>query len=426
MDFKLIIKRNLLSIIIVLFLLYLFLLAYNINSIGLLVGDEKVYRSSVFSLLDGKIDNNNHPLLAKTIWYYFVYIFSGITGIYKPIFYRLGTILFSIGSLLVFYKIARVFFSKTISFLCVILLAIDPMFFTFSRLLQLDIPALFFLLSSIYYYLKYLDGKKLKLFYVSGIFLGLSLAAKLSAVLLIPLFPLLFMIFNQGKNLKLREIAKINFLFLTFLSLAFTIGNGIFFFKKTSIGFAEFIYRLFNSQIGGLINLSGYLHSPAWTWFTIPQILTLYRVPQGESVMSIIAFANPLITIFTLISLVASMIFILRKGILKQKKQSFLVMVFSLLYLPWFFNLHATFYYYIIPLIPMAIIMFLLLIRKTKIKLQLLASTILVSIIIFAIYYPLLVGIKVPRSYDVRLYSFSLYRFNNTDTIFCQQCYPRK
>lgn len=422
------IKKNFLLFLIMLLLSYFFLLTHSISPIGTIIGGESVYKASVFSLLDGRIDNNNHPLLAKTIWYYFVYMFSAITGTYSPFFYRIGTILFSLGSLFIFYKIARLFFSKLVSFLCVVLLAIDPMFFSFSRLLQLEIPVLFFLLSGMYYFLKYLDKKKLKLFYVSGIFLGLSLAAKLSAILLVPLFPLLFILFSQKEKLSLQKMIRINFLFLLFLFLAFVAGNGIFFFKKINISFIEFVYQLFISQIGGAVNLPGYLHSSAWSWFTIPQILTLYRVPQGGYLQTIVAFINPIISIAALPTLAVFVFIILRKGILKQKKYSFLIAVFFALYFPWFFNMHSTYYYYAIPLIPIIIILFLTLLQKiqTRLRVPLLVLILFASVIIFAVYFPLLTGIKILKSSDLKLTSWSLYKFSNMNTVFCQQCYPRK
>ena len=171
--------KNKESFFLTLFLaIYSVLLLVNINQIYLFIGDEPTYASSVTSLINGVIDRNNHPLLAKSIWAFFVFLFQAITGNDKAVFWRLGTVIFSVGTLALFFKISRLFFPKTASFIALVILALDPMYFSFSRLVQLDIIMLFFSLFSLYYLLLYFKDFRTKNIYLTGLFLGLSIAAK--------------------------------------------------------------------------------------------------------------------------------------------------------------------------------------------------------------------------------------------------------
>ena len=48
--------------------LYFLLLIFNSNAIPLFIGDENYYVTSTRSLMEGVLDKNDQPLLAKTIW----------------------------------------------------------------------------------------------------------------------------------------------------------------------------------------------------------------------------------------------------------------------------------------------------------------------------------------------------------------------
>ena len=148
--------------------LYLVLLMFNINSIPLFVADENVYSESTAAVLHGFIDNNNHPLLAKEITAVIVIITGALTGQYEPIFWRIGSILASLGCLIIFYKICRLRFSEKLSFLAVILLGLDPMFFSFSRIFNLHIFSLVFSLASLYFLLRFIKRNETqKYLYIS-------------------------------------------------------------------------------------------------------------------------------------------------------------------------------------------------------------------------------------------------------------------
>lgn len=406
-----------------LLLIYFLLLINNLSGIGLHIGDEEIYSNSVASLMHGIINNNNHPLLAKTIWYYFVLMYSGITGKFSPAAWRIGTIFLSLGSLVAFYKIARHFFTQEIAFTCAIILALDPMFFSFSRLMQLEIPTIFFLFISLHYLLMLRRNKNIKYFYLSGLFLGFSLACKLTGILLIITIPLYLLIeykFSPKSNKPVITL-KNGFFYIVVVCVAFILGNFIFFVKKTDMSFAYYVYELFHSQIGGDINSRGYQYSLGWSWFIIPQHFILYRMSGKVFTTTIVSFVNPLIAIFALFSFMFAIVSKMRKKI-KDNSFNLLFVILLSLYIPWFFNFHSTYYYYSIFLTPFFILMYANLISKRMNTKYLLTISVLVSITIFLVTYPLLIGEKVSLEREKKILYISTYKHKKIDRLFCQGC----
>lgn len=417
-------------LVFILLFLYFLLLIVNINSIYLFIGDEARYSQSVYSLISGAIDSNNHPLFAKSVWAYITFLFHGYLGVNHPLVWRLGTIIFSLGSLVIFYKIAGIFFSKKISLMAVLLLAFDPMYFSFSRLMQLDIISLFFNLASLYFLLIYIKEKENILVLKSGFFLGLSLAAKFSSIALFVLLPIF--IFISGKKVKNIISRFLNTIgFAAFSIIGFILGNSAFFLMDHGdTGFNGYVIALFKSQLNLGDIATGYHFSPAWSWFTIPQILTLYRINMLEFSESIIAFQNPLFFASSLF-IVALTIFLLfnRRQVRRKtiRLQTLLILIFfGGQYFPWFFNIHPTYYYYIIPLLPLVILLFILVLRRVKVLNKVIYVVLGISFFIFVLYFPMLVGLKVQKKYELILYSYSLYTYAPKDTVFCQNCTPRR
>jgi dolichyl-phosphate-mannose--protein O-mannosyl transferase len=405
--------------------IYSVLLLININQIYLFIGDEPTYVSTVNSLINGVIDRNNHPLLAKSIWAFFVFLFQAITGTDKAVFWRLGTVIFSVGTLALFFKISRLFFSKTTSFIALVILALDPMYFSFSRLVQLDIIMLFFSLFSLYCLLLYFKDFRTKNIYLTGLFLGLSIAAKMSSILMLIVISCMLIFYHlKEKNFKL--VIPAIYGFLVFTLGGYVLGNVLFLILPTSINLFEYTRSLISSQLSSQIIEGSYLISPAWSWFTVPQILMLYRVEFANNISSIVAFQNPLLFASTIISVFLTFILILKKRIKKILSYKIILLYFLAHYLPWFFSIHPTYYYYIIPLLPVSILMLVNLIVQTAKPKYFLYFFLGFSLLIFALYYPLLTGLSVPKGYECSLMSYSQYQFPPKNSLFCKNCSPRK
>jgi len=404
---------------IILITVYLFLLINKLDSLPLFVGDEAVYTSSVEGLISGFVDNNNHPLLAKEIWAFFVYLVRGYFGIESVFFWRVGTVIFSIVSLVVFFKILRLFFTKKISYLGTLILALDPMYFAFSRIVMLDIISLSLGLSSLYFLLKFLKSKTKKDLINGGIFIGLSLAAKMAALSLVLLLPIyLGLILKKSK----KFLPAILY-FLASIILGFCLGNFIYFLLPHKIAFISYVSEIFSSQLN--LPEESSLTSTPLSWFTIPQVLTLFRIVYKDGVRAVLAFQNPLIFLFTIPAIfVTSLLLIKRK--VKLASETLLILLFFLAqFFPWFLGLHPTYYFYVIPLTPLSIILILKLINLLALRRFLYPLLIVFSLAVFIFYYPLLTGIKIPKKYEKILFSYSQYNFPPKNAIFCQKCSPR-
>ncbi|MFV1917358.1 MAG: hypothetical protein ACC618_02690, partial [Patescibacteria group bacterium] len=156
-----------------------------------------------------------------------------------------------------------------------------------------------------------------------------------------------------------------------------------------------------------------------------PQILTLFRLDYGETVQTIAAFQNPLIFALSIISFLA-IIFLLIKGRLKKQAFHLIILLYiSSNYLLWFFSLHTTYYYYILTFSPLLTLLAVGLITKTKFQKHLITALVSISIVIFTLYFPILIGLKVPKSYEKLLFSYSSYQYPPKDSLFCQLCSPR-
>ncbi len=406
---------------------YIVLLLINSHFAYLTIGDEAAYMQSVDSLFTNRIIGANHPFLAQTFWFLIIKFFYILTGTDNVIFWRVGTMIFSTGCLIVFYNLVRLFFKDLISFACTVFLALDPMFFTFGRILMLDIPSLFFYLTFLFFYIKFLKDYNLNFFLISAVFLGLSLATKMFALpLTIILIILLFFKFKvYFETFQKYILSIIKFEVIVFLSYIF--GNFIYLLKNNSTNILSYTYQILvnQSKFNKLILTYADSTSPAWSWFTIPQVIFLFREFEKGSVETIIAFQNPIFFITSIFAFVFTLILILKR----EKESGFIqwniLIIIVSLYFPWFTNIRPTYYYYIIPLIPLVIILSVSIILKwKKYSLIILSVASILNIIIFGLYYPLLVGIPVPYSYEKLLTGYSVFKYHNRNSVTCQLCSP--
>jgi 4-amino-4-deoxy-L-arabinose transferase-like glycosyltransferase len=109
--------------------------------------------------------------------------------------------LFGLGCIALIYGIAKFAYNKTTGFIAAALLAFSPWHLILSRSFLIDVPCLFFSLSSLFVGLIAVRRGSFRLFVVSGIVFAAAFNTKLYAVfILIPL--LAFFFYNNPKNLK--------------------------------------------------------------------------------------------------------------------------------------------------------------------------------------------------------------------------------
>lgn len=170
--------------------------------------DEGMYATRVLSIekfgdvLDqsthsvGKYYSSTHPPLL--IW--LGYAASKITGL-NAVTLKLVTYIFALLCLLFLMKIGVLLKSAEIGFLSALIFSSNIIFNIFSKRFQFDIPYTFFVILSLYFFLRYLINGERKFIYLCGIAAGLCLLSKLLVGLIIPivLFCLYFVIKKNTK-----------------------------------------------------------------------------------------------------------------------------------------------------------------------------------------------------------------------------------
>lgn len=401
-------------------IIYIFVVIYfvlslvNINRQRLFVADESAYGDSITAFIHKTVDLNNHPLLAKSIVAAIVIVGQILFAYDFPVFWRLPVIIASLVCLYTLFRICRLRYSRQLSWLAVVLVALDPMYFGYSRTLNLDIFSLMFALLSLYFTLRYFQSNRFSASFWSVVCIGLSLACKLN---------LLFLAFIQPLLVRRRFILSY---FL--IAMAFVIGNLLFFIFPHNISFLTYFRYMIFSQLNiTLANVAKTQFSSVLSWFAMPQILTMYRtVGLDHKVTALVVFQNPLMFVFNIPVLLISFFLLVKKSVNQDNR--YLAVVFIYLtgqLLPLCLNLRPGYYYYMIQLIPLIVILFIELLHRMKINYLLTYMACVITVAVFVLYYPLLVGIPISKKYEAVLFSYSRYRYPPVNTLFCQFCSPR-
>lgn len=93
-----------------------------------------------------------------------------------------------------FYRLVLFLFNEKIAFYSALILCLNAYITQYSRMSQLDIPVLMFLLLSFYYMVRGLNGK-FHNFFISGLFFGFALLSKIIVGFFIPIIFLFFILY---------------------------------------------------------------------------------------------------------------------------------------------------------------------------------------------------------------------------------------
>jgi 4-amino-4-deoxy-L-arabinose transferase-like glycosyltransferase len=380
----------------------------------LFIGDEILYTTSITSLIYNNVDTLNSPPFAKYLVASFVKTLWILTTIDKPIYWRLPIILFSLASLLVFYHISKLLLPKPFAILAVFTLAIDPLYFGFSRILNLEMPSLCLFLFSLYYFLKYKNEKKVRHILCSSFFLGLSFASKIHPLITFSSFILIESLSTLG--LKKTFIVAITML------LGFTFGNAPFFYlNHSSKNFPSYISEMAQTFLTGKSAPGTWQTSPSVSWFTIPQYSKLYKVQKGSHTKTVFLTQNPLTMLLLLPCLGFALIYF-RKMTTNMK---IVIFAFLTIYAIYFIDIRNTYYHYVVHLLPLIILIELSVIVKLKSQIfttKPIYAWISLCLLFFTIFYPLTTATSLPNK-TIKLYEkFHLLKQNTRDTAFCNKC----
>lgn len=363
-----------------------------------------------------------HPPLAK----YFQALSMTIWGT-TALAWRFPSVIFSLLTIVVFYFLVRFlginfFFKKedslirndssiNLALVASFLLSLDGLFLVQSRIAMNDVFVLFFVMTAVFVYFIYLVKKNSLFLLLSGVFFGLALASKWSA-----LFVLIFVLLKEAMMLK--SLKKLPFLlFSLLLTPAFIYLLSylpMFWQGQNIIDFFVLQKTIFLSQ---LINPSVHLYSsdPLNWILNLRPVWYFTALASGTWTANIYALGNPLLYLYLLVGLIATIVFLVT-----QKQSSliyqtiYLIFLFYLSsFLPWLvFSRIMFFYHYLLALPFLVILLSYFLMRffdqakdRTK-KRALIFNLLFWPFLLFVLFYPHWTAIAVPKDFAETVYFF--------------------
>ncbi len=330
-----------------------------------------------------------HPPLAKEFMVLGMYIFGD-----NSFAWRFFSAFFGFGTIVLIYLITLHLFKKReIAIIASLVASLDGLMLVMSRIAMNDSYFLFFSLLAIYMFLK---DKKI----LMGIFLGLSLASKWTAIFAI--FPLLALFILKEK--KIYERLKFLF-FLLVIPAGIYLGSYIPFFlghhvpPQTNYSNLQTFVELQKQMWWYHTNLHAthpYQSVPIqWIFNTRP--VWLFVDYKSNLVSNIYTLDNPLIPILGILSIVL----LIYKLVNKLNYSQFLIVLFYLaFFILWFHSPRIMFNYHYLPSTAfLTIAIGGILYEIKKIYGNPLFGAIVISLVILFIYfYPIWVGIPITQS----------------------------
>ncbi|HPS40930.1 MAG TPA: phospholipid carrier-dependent glycosyltransferase [Candidatus Woesebacteria bacterium] len=390
-----------------------------------------------FDFQQGSYDGQNvadwlHPPLAK----YFQALSIHFLG-KNPLAWRLPSLIFSLLSLIVFYFLLRFlgrnfFFRKetflqrntlaiNLALIGSFLFSLDGLFLVQSRIAMNDVFLLFFLLLAVFTYFVYLSYSTVKssssllhqkyaFLFLTGVFLGLALASKWTA-----LWVILFLFVREF--LPLKNFRKLPFLifallftpfFIYFLNYLPMLFGGYhlsdFFLLQKTMALSQLnnpnMHAYSSGPLSWLLNLR-----PVW-YFVGTDL-------PAKWTANIYALDNPLLNFYLLLTLLVTFIVLLKikdHSVLK-KTILFIFLLYLVSFMPWLIFQRPMFIYHYLPAVPFLIILlsyFLVnFLRKIQdsAKRQAIGFNLLFwPLFFFIIFYPHWTALEVPSDFANAVY----------------------
>lgn len=322
-----------------------------------------------------------HPPLAKLGMFLGMKIFGE-----NSFGWRIPGALLGVGSVFLIYLIAkRLFDDEVVGLLSATVFSLDGLALVMSRIGMNDSYLLFFILLSIYFFLREKN-------FFSALAFGFAIASKWSAIWALPILLLLW--------LKRKKKFSIS-LFLSFIILPCTIYL-LTYVPMFLSGHDWHVWWEMQKQMWwyhtGLRATHPY-SSSWWSWPLLIRPIYLYTSDEvGGWVSRIYAMGNPIVFWFGLASVVLCSVY---SYLEKNKHLALVVFGYLIFFVPWAASPRIMFLYHYLPSIPfLAIATGYILRRNPKLIVPFLAFTFLA----FAYFYPHWAGLQVPLWLDKSYY----------------------
>ena len=305
--------------------------------------------------------------------------------------WRIPQAIFGTLSVLLIYLLAKeIFRDKFVGILSAAVFSLDGLPLVLSRMGMNDTYVLFFSLLSIYLFIR--DKN-----FWSAFAFGLAIASKWSGIYTFPIIIISHFVF--------RKKIKISYLSFLIIPIAVYIASyGMMF--STGHTWTNFIDT--QKQMWwyhtNLVADHPYT-SPAWSWPLLLRPIYLYDGQEvNGQVARIYAFGNPIVFWFGLFSIILGLLIAYKE---RFKKLGFVIFAYFILFLPWIASPRIMFLYHYLPSIPFLAIASGFVLRRYP---KIINYYFLISIILFAYFYPHWTGLRIPVWLDNSYYWLSSWR----------------
>jgi dolichyl-phosphate-mannose--protein O-mannosyl transferase len=301
-----------------------------------------------------------------------------------------GVFLGTLSILLIYLITKQILNDEVVALLTAGIVALDGLFFVMSRIAKNDIYFLFFALLCFYFYLKEKN-------FWSAVSFGLSLAAKWSVLLLLPIMLFTHFVFK-------RKVQKSYIWFLIIPPLIYLASYIPMFLTGHSFGY---FFELQKKMLWFHLTLkrTHKYQSVWWMWPILLRPIRLFTTWNVRGMISdIYALGNPIIFWVGGISVAVTSLFAFFE---RNKKLWLIIFSYFVFFVPWAFSTREMFLYQYLPSIPfMAILTSYLLTKYRKLIIPFFAIT----FVLFIYFFPHLTGIKIPTGLDNSYYWFPSWR----------------
>ncbi len=305
--------------------------------------------------------------------------------------WRIPGAILGTGIVILIYLIStEIFKDRLIGVLSSLIFSLEGLPLVLSRIGMNDTYFLFFALLCFYFYLKE------KNFWAALAF-GLSISSKWSAIWLIPILVLSHFVFKRK--------FKFSYLWFFVIPPMIYLASYIPMFASghTFDQFIEVQKQMWWYHTN--LKATHAYQSQWWSWPITLRPVYLYTSEEAGGLVSrIYAFGNPIVSIFSLFSVIVSAY---HAYILKSKKLGFVVFSYLIFFVPWAASPRIMFYYHYFPSIVFASILSAYILRVYR---KITLPVLLMFSIFFLYFLPHYIGIKIPLSLDKSYYWFRSWR----------------
>lgn len=388
--------------------------------------DEIYFATSAYEYANGKLATEwTHPHLGKIIQSIPVLVFG-----MNPFTYRLMGNIAGILMIIVMYMFGKIIFKNSrYGYIAAILMACDNFHFAQTRMGTVDSFLVLFCMISTYFMYKFLiqDNtetlrKKLKNLFWCGLFFGFAVSVKWSAMYTgLGLAILLFskIIYETIKNQKFNKqyLIILTSCVLFFVVIPLIIYITCYFSFQTVYGEVKDISQLMKhtQDIYNFHSTLDATHPFSSEWYTWPIMLrpVWYYVSQVNSAITstICGIGNPAIWWFGIIAL----FYVLISALIKRNKENiFIIIMYLAVWLPYVIISRLMFlyhYFMALPFVMLAIVSFLRFMENKFNKKWIVPTYLLIVLLLFWIFYPVVSGVPTPKTYIDSLHWFPTWIF---------------